>query len=107
MGDGSTVDMTRDDIRRDVVEGSEAAAKKSKIPALDANEYDYLVDMFCSPMEVSSSNFGRGDRDLNTGLPLGTDAEGVSAVNSVYHDRAHPSRLVLPVVGDGVAVFSP
>jgi len=52
MGDGSTVEMTRDDIRRDVVEGSEAAAKKGKIPALDANEYDYLVDMFCSPSRI-------------------------------------------------------
>ena len=58
-------------------------------------------------LEVSSSNFGRWDRNLNSGRLLGTEVEGVSAVNTIYHDRAHPSRLVLPVVGDGVAVFSP
>ena len=52
MGDGSTVELTRDEIRRDVVEGSEAAAAKAKIPALDENEYDYLVDMFCCPSRV-------------------------------------------------------
>ena len=35
MGDGGTVEMTRDDLRRDLVEGSEAAAKKGRIPPLD------------------------------------------------------------------------
>ena len=52
MGDGSTTEMTPDDIRRDVVEGSEAAAGRAKIPALDDNEIDYLVDMFCCPSRV-------------------------------------------------------
>ena len=52
-------------------------------------------------LEVSSSNFGRWDRNLNTGRPLGTDAETAKAVNTVYHDRARPSRLILPVVGGG------
>jgi uncharacterized protein len=57
-------------------------------------------------LEVSSSNFGRWDRNLNTGRPLGTDSEGVSAVNSVYHDRSRPSRLVLPVVGEAAPVLT-
>ena len=52
MGDGSTVEMTRDEIRADVIQGSEAAAKKGKIPTLEENEYDYLVDMFCSPSRI-------------------------------------------------------
>lgn len=51
-GDGSTVAMTRDEIRRDVIEGSEAAAKKAKIPVLEENEVDYLVDMFCCPSRI-------------------------------------------------------
>jgi len=51
-GDGSTVEMTRDEIRRDVIEGSEAAAKKAKIPVLGENELDYLVDMFACPSRV-------------------------------------------------------
>ena len=44
--------MTRDEIRREIVEGSEAAAVKAKIPVLDENEVDYLVDMFCCPSRV-------------------------------------------------------
>ena len=52
MGDGSTVEMTRDEIRKEVIEGSEAAAKRAKVPALEENECDYLVDMFCCPSRV-------------------------------------------------------
>lgn len=48
MGDGSTVQMTRDEIQRGIVEGSEAAAAKAKTPVLEENDVDYLVDMFCA-----------------------------------------------------------
>jgi hypothetical protein len=54
-------------------------------------------------LEVSSSNFPRFDRNLNTGMTKylkSTDgATGfVSATNVVLHDAEHPSALVLPVV---------
>ena len=52
MGDGSSVVLSRDEIRREVVEGSEAAAVKAKIPALEENEVDYLVDMFAAPTRI-------------------------------------------------------
>ena len=52
MGDASTVEMSRDDIHRDIIEGSEAAAKKAKIPALDEREREYLEDMFSSPVRI-------------------------------------------------------
>lgn len=58
MGDGSSVVLSRDEIRREVVEGSEAAAVKAKIPALEENEVDYLVDMFASPMRMWSVERG-------------------------------------------------
>jgi len=48
-------------------------------------------------IEVSSSNFPRFDRNANSGLPLGTDTKLLKATQTVYHDRARPSRLVLPV----------
>ncbi len=47
MGDGSTIEMTRDELRADIIEGSEAAAKKAKIPELTEADRDYLLDMFC------------------------------------------------------------
>jgi dimethylamine--corrinoid protein Co-methyltransferase len=46
MGDGHAVELTSDELRRELMEGSEAAAIKAKIPALDANEIDYLHDLF-------------------------------------------------------------
>jgi predicted acyl esterase len=38
------------------------------------------------------------DRNLNTGHELGADAEMRPALQTIFHDREHPSRLVLPVV---------
>ena len=52
MGDGFTVEMTPDEIRRDLIEGSEAAAAKAKISVLDQDDLDYLTDMFCCPTRV-------------------------------------------------------
>jgi len=48
-------------------------------------------------LEVSSSNFPRLDRNLNTG-EIGGAARLTKATNTIYHDREHPSALVLPVV---------
>lgn len=49
-------------------------------------------------LEVSSSNFPRFDRNPNTGHPLFADAETRPAVQTVMHNRAHPSHLTLPLV---------
>ena len=49
-------------------------------------------------LEVSSSNFPRFDRNLNTGADQATSKEFVSATNTVFHDADHPSSLVLPVI---------
>ena len=49
-------------------------------------------------LEVSSSNFPRFDRNLNTGELAAGSTRMVKATNTIYHDREHPSALVLPVV---------
>jgi putative CocE/NonD family hydrolase len=49
-------------------------------------------------LEVSSSNFPRYDRNPNTGAPFGRGAELKVARQTIHHDAARPSRLVLPVV---------
>jgi putative CocE/NonD family hydrolase len=51
-------------------------------------------------LEVSSSNFPRFNRNTNTGEDPGQATRLVRATNTVYHDSAHPSALVLPVVRD-------
>ena len=49
-------------------------------------------------LELSSSNFPRFDRNLNTGESAANSAKWVPATNTILHDPAHPSALVLPVV---------
>jgi putative CocE/NonD family hydrolase len=49
-------------------------------------------------LEVSSSNFPRFDRNLNTGEQTSSGQHFVSATNTIYHDAEHPSVLTLPVV---------
>ncbi len=49
-------------------------------------------------LDVTSSNFPRWDCNLNTGAPLGETKEAVIAHQTIYHDRAHPSCVVLPIV---------
>ena len=49
-------------------------------------------------LEVSSSNFPRFDRNLNTGEDQARATHWVKATNAIYHDREHPSTLVVPVV---------
>ncbi len=50
-------------------------------------------------LEVSSSNFPRFDRNLNTGRPAASETHFVSATNTVLHDAEHQSVLRVPVVG--------
>ncbi len=77
-------------------------------PIVPGNVYEYKIDLWSTSnvflkghrirLEVSSSNFPRFDRNLNTGKDSATDATIVKATNTILHDSAHPSALVLPVV---------
>jgi putative CocE/NonD family hydrolase len=49
-------------------------------------------------LEVSSSNFPRFDRNLNTGEDQGSSTAMVKATNTIYHDGEHRSAVILPVI---------
>lgn len=49
-------------------------------------------------IEVSSSNFPRFDRNLNTGGNNFDESEGVIATNSIHHGGKSLSRIVLPIM---------
>jgi uncharacterized protein len=49
-------------------------------------------------LEISSSNFPRFDRNLNTGEAANFARNFISATNTIYHDRERPSALILPIV---------
>jgi putative CocE/NonD family hydrolase len=74
----------------------------------EGNVYRLRVDLQATGMwfgpghrirvEISSSNFPRFDRNLNTGGTNYDESEWVVAHNTVYHTEKHPSHVVLPVV---------
>jgi len=49
-------------------------------------------------VEISSSNFNRFDRNLNTGDAPGSSDEVQIASQTIYHDQQHPSHIKLPIV---------
>jgi hypothetical protein len=49
-------------------------------------------------VHVTSSNFPLWDRNPNTGHEQGMDVEMQSAEQTIYHSRAYPSHIVLPII---------
>jgi putative CocE/NonD family hydrolase len=70
--------------------------------------YAYTIDLWATSnvflaghrirLEISSSNFPRFDRNLNTGRPIASETEMRPALQTIFHDGARPSRVTLPVV---------
>lgn len=49
-------------------------------------------------LDITSSCFPLWDRNLNTGGDPATDTTWQVAHQTIYHDRAHPSRIRLPII---------
>jgi putative CocE/NonD family hydrolase len=49
-------------------------------------------------VQIASAAFPKYDRHPNTAAPLGTSAELAVAEQTIYHDAAHPSAIILPVI---------
>jgi len=70
--------------------------------------YEFTIDLWATSnvflaghrirLDITSSSFPRWDRNPNTGHELGADAELRVAQQQIWHDREHPSQLLLPVV---------
>jgi hypothetical protein len=102
--DGRAINLTEGILRARYRESTTGAAR----PIVPGEVYEYKIDMWATSnvfmkghrirLEVSSSNFPRFDRNLNTGKDAAIDSVFVKATNTVLHDAAHPSALILPVV---------
>jgi putative CocE/NonD family hydrolase len=77
--------------------------------AIEAGKvYEYTIDLWSTSntflkghrirVEISSSNFPRFDRNLNTGDDPGTGTAMVKAAQTIHHTREYPSHIVLPVI---------
>lgn len=70
--------------------------------------YEYKIDLWATSnvfkkghkirVEISSSNFPRFDRNLNTGNYFATDTTFVKAEQIIYHNAEYPSAIVLPII---------
>ena len=49
-------------------------------------------------VEISSSNFPRFDRNLNTGEDQATGSQFQPASQTIFHDSRYPSHILLPVI---------
>jgi uncharacterized protein len=106
------VDVAPDGFAQNLTEGIIRARHRDsqETPALmnPGQIYKFTIDLWSTSnvflkghvlrLEVSSSNFPRFDRNLNTGETQSTGEKFVPATNAIYHDEEHPSALVLPVV---------
>lgn len=52
-------------------------------------------------VDISSSNFPRFDVNPNTGEPANDYRRMIKATNTIYHDKTHPSHIILPVMPTG------
>ncbi len=77
-------------------------------PITPGETYTYRIDLWATSnlfkkghqirLYVSSSNFPRFNRNLNTGLPIAGSSGWVTARQTVFHDSDRPSALLLPVI---------
>ena len=106
------VDVTPEGFARNLTEGIIRARYRNsaaKPELITPNQtYKFTVDLWATGnvfrkghrlrLEISSSNFPRFDRNLNTGGEPGSDQSPKPATNTVLHDAKHPSVLILPII---------
>jgi putative CocE/NonD family hydrolase len=73
--------------------------------------YRYTIDLWATAnvfkarhrirLYISSSNFPRFNRNLNTGEDIIGSTRSVRAHQTIYHDRDHQSALILPLIPRG------
>jgi uncharacterized protein len=91
-----------------IIRASHRNSLEKRDPIEPGQIYEYTITVFPTSnlfiaghqirLEISSSNFPHYDRNLNTGQPVGVDTKMVVARQTIYHDAAHPSHVVLPII---------
>jgi putative CocE/NonD family hydrolase len=75
---------------------------------IPGNVYEFTIDLWATSqvflpghslrVEISSSNFPRFDRNLNTGGDQATGTRFQTAEQTIFHDQRYPSHILLPVI---------
>ena len=78
------------------------AGKVYKVTLQPLTTSNYFAPGHRLRIEVSSSNFPRFDRNLNTGGNNFDESSGVAAQNRVHHSKQYPSQVTVTIVKRGV-----
>lgn len=80
-------------------------------PGIPGHAYEYTIDIWPTSyliragerirVEISSSDYPQFAPNPNTGLRFGEGADERPAAQTILHDAAHPSDVVLPVIPAG------
>jgi uncharacterized protein len=106
------VDVAPDGFAKNLTEGilrMRYRASQERVGLMNPGQvYEISLDLWATSnvflkghslrLEISSSNFPRFDRNLNTGEEIKFARTFVPAINAILHDAQHPSALVLPVM---------
>jgi uncharacterized protein len=103
FADGTAINLAEGILRARYRDSQEKAT-----PLTPGQVYALSIDLWATSnvfraghrirLEVSSSNFPRFDRNLNTGELAANSDKWASATSTILHDKEHPSALVLPVI---------
>jgi uncharacterized protein len=101
--DGTAINLTEG-----IVRARYRDSQVTPAPLTRGQAYPLAIDLWATSsvfrtghrlrLELSSSNFPRFDRNLNTGEPASNSSTWVKATNTILHDKTHPSALILSVI---------
>jgi putative CocE/NonD family hydrolase len=91
-------------VSRNIVDGiTRLHTEASRIDEVDVDLWSTSIVIRAGHrlrVQVTSSNFPRWDRNLNTGEPVTEGTTMRVAHQRIFHDRDRPSRVTLPIVTD-------
>lgn len=91
-----------------IVRGRYREGLARPVPMKPGQPYEFTIELYPTSLlfqkghrirlDISSSNFPRFDINPNTGEALNQQRSHRIAHNTIYLNRAHPSRIILPVI---------
>ncbi|RJP66709.1 MAG: CocE/NonD family hydrolase [Candidatus Abyssobacteria bacterium SURF_17] len=95
-------------IQEGIVRASYRESDTEPTPIEPDKVYEYDIDLWATShvvraghrlrVEISSSNFDRFARNLNTGKNSGTTSDMLPATQKIYHTPEYPSHITLPII---------
>jgi putative CocE/NonD family hydrolase len=106
------VDVSPDGYAANICDGILRARYRNSLATPEllepAKPYELTIDLLVTSnvflpghrirVDVASACFPKYDRNLNTGGPVAEARETLPAVQTVFHDSARPSHILLPVI---------